>query len=59
MNGRKTYKIHIPPNIPAKRFWDITVYDNQTHWLLQPTEYAYPGVTSMESGHRGQCRRLV
>ena len=47
LDGSKTYKIHIPPNIPAKRFWDITVYDNQTRSLLQ-TDNPYPGVTSID-----------
>jgi len=45
--GSKTYRIHIPPNVPAKRFWDITVYDNQTRSLLQ-TDNPYPGVTSID-----------
>ena len=47
LDGSKTYRIHIPPNIPAKRFWDITVYDNQTRSLLQ-TDNPYPGVTSID-----------
>jgi len=47
LDGSKTYRIHIPPKIPAKRFWDITVYDNQTRSLLQ-TDTAYPGVTSID-----------
>ena len=47
LDGSKTYKIHIPSNIPAKRFWDITVYDNQTRSLLQ-TDNPYPGVTSID-----------
>ncbi len=47
LDGSKTYKIHIPPNVPAKRFWDITVYDNQTRSLLQ-TDTPYPGVTSID-----------
>ncbi|MGB5672517.1 MAG: DUF1254 domain-containing protein, partial [Sedimenticolaceae bacterium] len=25
LDGSKTYRIHVPPKIPAKRFWDITV----------------------------------
>ena len=49
LDGSKTYRIHIPPNIPAKRFWDITVYDNQTRSLLQ-TDNPYPGVTSIDPG---------
>ena len=47
LDGSKTYRIHIPPRIPAKRFWDITVYDNQTRSLLQ-TDNPYPGVTSID-----------
>ncbi|MGB5749595.1 MAG: DUF1214 domain-containing protein, partial [Desulfobacterales bacterium] len=47
LDGSKTYRIHIPPKIPAKRFWDITVYDNQTRSLLQ-TDNPYPGVTSID-----------
>ncbi len=49
LDGSKTYRIHIPPNIPARRFWDITVYDNQTRSLIQ-TDNAYPGVTSIDPG---------
>ena len=31
----KTYKIHLPPNIPAQQFWSFVVYDNQTRSMLQ------------------------
>lgn len=34
-DGSKTYKIHLPANIPAKNFWSFTVYDNQTRSMLQ------------------------
>lgn len=47
LNGAKNYKMHVPANVPAKRFWDITVYDNQTRSLLQ-TDTPYPGVTSID-----------
>ena len=47
LDGSQTYKINIPDNVPAKRFWDITVYDNQTRSLLQ-TDNPYPGVTSID-----------
>jgi hypothetical protein len=49
LDGRKTYRVHIPPNIPARRFWDITVYDNQTRSLIQ-TDNPYPGVSSSDPG---------
>ncbi len=48
LDGAKNYQLHIPANVPAKRFWDVTVYDNQTRSLLQ-TDDPYPGVTSSDS----------
>jgi len=40
-DGSKTYKITLPPNIPAGKFWSITLYDNQTRSMLQ-THQRYP-----------------
>jgi hypothetical protein len=48
LNGSETYKLHVPANVPAKRFWEITVYDNQTRSMLQ-TDQRLPGVTSIQS----------
>lgn len=45
LNGGKTYKLHMPPNIPAKDFWSFTVYDNQTRSMLQ-TDQQFPAVGS-------------
>ena len=33
-DGAKTYKITLPPNIPAEKFWSLTLYDNQTRSML-------------------------
>ena len=41
LDGSKTYKVHLPPNIPAKTFWSFVVYDNQTRSMLQ-TDAAIP-----------------
>jgi hypothetical protein len=30
LDGSKTYHLHVPPNVPAKQFWSITLYDNLT-----------------------------
>ena len=48
LNGSKTYKLHVPANVPAKRFWEITVYDNQTRSMLQ-TDQRLPSITSIQS----------
>ena len=44
-NGGKTYKVHLPPNIPAKNFWSFVVYDNQTRSELQ-TDQQFPSIGS-------------
>jgi len=41
LNGKNTYKLTLPPNIPQERFWSTTVYDNQTRSMLQ-TDQRYP-----------------
>lgn len=46
-DGGKTYKIHIPPNVPAKDFWSLTLYDNQTRSLLQ-TDQQFPGIDNLK-----------
>jgi hypothetical protein len=47
LDGGKTYKIHLPPNIPAKNFWSLMVYDNQTRSELQ-TDQRYPSLGSQK-----------
>jgi hypothetical protein len=34
-DGGKTYKLHLPPNIPAKLYWSITLYDSVTRSILE------------------------
>jgi hypothetical protein len=40
-DGGKTYKVTLPPKIPAANFWSITLYDNQTRSMLQTPQH-YP-----------------
>jgi hypothetical protein len=49
LDGSKTYKIHLPPNIPAKAFWSFVVYDNQTRSMLQ-TDAQFPSIGSQSKG---------
>jgi len=37
-DGSKTYKVVLPKNIPAARFWSFTVYDNQSRSMLQTSQ---------------------
>ena len=45
LDGSKTYKVHLPPDVPAKDFWSFVVYDNQTRSMLQ-TDQQFPSVSS-------------
>jgi len=47
LDGTKTYKIHLPKDIPAKDFWELTLYDNQTRSMLQ-TDERFPGLSSVD-----------
>ena len=35
LDGAKTYRVTLPPDIPAARFWSITLYDNETRSMLE------------------------
>lgn len=48
-DGSKTYKVNLPPNVPAKDFWSFTLYDNQTRAMLQ-TDQQFPGLDSNKQG---------
>jgi hypothetical protein len=40
-DGARTYRVTLPPGIPARAFWSLTVYDNQTRSMLD-TPQRYP-----------------
>jgi hypothetical protein len=48
-DGDETYKLHLPPNPPAKDFWAVTIYDTQTRFQLQ-TSQPFPTVGSQTDG---------
>lgn len=38
LDGGKAYRLHVPPDPPAKQFWALTVYDVDTRGLIQNKE---------------------
>ena len=59
-DGAKTYRVRLPKDIPAARFWSLNLYDNQTRSLLQThaalSPGRQPGVPLTRRG--GRVRRL-
>ncbi len=47
LDGSRTYKVHLPPGIPARDFWSFVVYDNQTRSMLQ-TDQQFPSIGSQK-----------
>jgi hypothetical protein len=35
LNGKKTYRLHVPPNAPVKLYWSATAYDRKTNALIR------------------------
>jgi hypothetical protein len=44
-DGGRTYKLTLPPNVPAGDFWSLVLYDNQTRSMLQ-TDQQFPSLNS-------------
>jgi hypothetical protein len=49
LDGSKNYQLHLPPNIPAKQFWSLVLYDDQTRSMLQ-TDQQFPSIGSQKKG---------
>lgn len=46
LDGGRHYRLTLPPDVPAKNFWSIIVYDPQTRSLLQTSD-RYPSLNSL------------
>jgi hypothetical protein len=49
LDGGRSYRLHLPANIPVKNFWSVLVYDPQTRSMLQ-TDQQFPSVSSQKAG---------
>ena len=49
LDGAKSYKLTIPPDVPVADFWSLVVYDGQTRSMLQ-TDQQYPSFGSQKPG---------
>lgn len=48
-DGSKTYKLHLPKDVPVNDFWAVTMYDTQTRSQLQ-TGQSFPTIGSQTKG---------
>jgi hypothetical protein len=59
LDGSRTYRVILPPDIPAARFWSLTAYDTETRSMLQTPQrfpragsqsYPTPAATANDDG---------
>ncbi|RUM23342.1 DUF1254 domain-containing protein [Rhizobium vallis] len=39
-DGAKTYRLHVPPDVPVDQYWSLTAYDRETHALIKNVDRA-------------------
>ena len=50
LDGAKSYRVTLPPDVPEARFWSFTLYDNQTRsMLVTPQRFPRAGSQSYPS----------
>ena len=48
LDGGRTYKMTVPPNVPVREFWSVTVYDPITRSQLQNSQ-DFPSISSQNN----------
>ncbi|ATQ28230.1 hypothetical protein CS378_05470 [Rhodococcus ruber] len=46
-DGGRTYRLHVPANVPVANFWSVIAYDTQTRSMLQ-TGQDWPSISSQD-----------
>ncbi|MCB1687736.1 MAG: DUF1254 domain-containing protein [Halioglobus sp.] len=49
LDGGKSYRLHLPPNVPVKDFWSLILYSDQTRSQIQ-TDQRFPSMSSQTQG---------
>jgi hypothetical protein len=49
LDGGKSYRLHLPPNVPVADFWSVILYSDQTRSMIQ-TDQRFPSVSSQKKG---------
>lgn len=39
-DGGRSYKLHVPADVPVRQYWSVTVYDRETHALVKGVDRA-------------------
>ena len=39
-DGSRTYRLHVPPDVPIDQYWSLTAYDRDTHALIKNVDRA-------------------
>lgn len=47
--GEKSYVFHLPPDIPAKEFWSVIVYNKQSNTIIK-NDQLWPSVFRTSKG---------
>lgn len=48
LDGSQSYRLHVPPNPPAKQFWSVTAYDEGTRQMVV-TPQGRPDISSRKA----------
>jgi len=50
LDGGKTYRLHVPPDVPVREFWSVTLYDPATRSQLQTSQrQPFPSISSQQN----------